>query len=156
MKLKSYIPFLTVPLSIALLSALIFDASRGQFDLRMDIPRYVFWSVLSISWLISGAIKWNTPYISADNTGLTVRNRSYSNRPSLVLPWTKIRRHTGRKLSSFGIESSEGKIIKIPINGMSGRALQSLLFLIEEKTKNANPRCDRDRDAPCGAPLPHH
>ncbi len=138
MNAKSYIPFLTVPLAMVMLAILTTDALRGRFDPRMDLPRYIVWGSLCTIWLITGLIKWNRPYVTVDETGVTVRGRWFSNRPSLAVPWGNIRRHTGREWSTFGIESVDGKITKIPINGISGKALESLLAKIQERTETAN------------------
>ena len=138
MKAKSKIPFLKVPLAMVMLAILVADAMREGFDPRMDTPRYIFWSVLCASWIISGVIKWNTPYITEDDAGVTVRGRWFSNEPTLFLPWERIKRHTGRTLTRFGIESPEGTITRIPINGISARDLKALLARIEERTGNAN------------------
>ncbi len=138
MKMKSYIPYLTVPLAVVMLTIMAVDVLRGQFDPCMDGYRYIIWSILSAVWLISGLIKLNRPYITVDEMGVTVRNRWFSNHPSLVLPWDSIRGHTGRTLGNIRIESLDGRITKIPINGISGRALESLLSVIEARTGNAN------------------
>jgi hypothetical protein len=137
MKLKSYIPFLTVPLSVAMLTILVVDAARGKFHPSMDMPRYLIWGILCTLWLVSGLIKWNKPYVTADDNGLTVRSRWFSNQPSFVIPWSEIKRCAGRTFWDFRVELLDGQTIKIPINGMPGNALGALSSLIETKTGNA-------------------
>ena len=134
MKLKSYIPFLTVPLSFIMLTILSVDIIRGEFESRTDLYRFVIGGTLCIIWIISGLIKWNKPYITTNDDGLSIRNRWFSNQPSIVISWSKIEKHSGRTLYNFKLILFDGEIIKIPINGMLGKDLNSLISLIERKS----------------------
>ena len=137
MKFKSHIPFISVPFSIIALSLMaipLFQSNQMQFK---DVFLFLFYGTFCCIWLLSGIIKWNKPYIIADDNTLTIHGRLFSNKATLAIPWSEIKRHRGRSLSVFKIESFEKKTVKIPINGISEKALNTLLSLIETKTKKA-------------------
>jgi len=146
MNYKSYIPFVTLPASVVMLTTLAIDAVSGKFDVSRDIPRYSIWGVLCSLWLVTGLIKWNKPYITADDSGLTVRGRWFSNQPSFVMPWAEIKGHRGRTFYDIKIELLDGELIKIPINGMSGKSLRELLSYIETKAGSANDPTNARRE----------
>jgi hypothetical protein len=133
MNFKSQIPFLTVPFALVVLSTLLIGAMHGRFDPSADIGRFVFLGLGGIYWLITGLIHWNKTYVATDDRGLTVYGRHFSNRPSMKIPWDLMRGHANRSFWDIRLEMSDGQTIKIPINGMSGKAVTELLALIDEK-----------------------
>jgi len=133
MNFKSHIPFLTVPLALVLLSILLVDAVCGNFDSSKDIPRYAIWSLWGGYFLVSGLIRWNKPYVMTDDKGLTVYGRLFSNHPTKEIPWGLIQGHTGRSFWDIRLKMADGGTIKIPINGMSGKAVAELLTLIDKR-----------------------
>ena len=138
MTLKSHIPFFTVPLAIAMLCALVAGVVWGRYGIPHDIPRFTIFCFFCIYQLVSGLIKWNKPYIMAVDNGLIVFGRWFSNQPSLVIPWSDIKRSAGRTFSTFSVELIDGPTVKIPVNGVSGSALKELLAMIESKTGKVN------------------
>lgn len=139
MTFKSHIPFFTVPFSLVLLSILLVDAACGNFDSSKDIPRYVIWSLWGGYSLVSGLIRWNRPYVMTDDKGLTIYGRQFSNQPTKEIPWDSIQSHIGRSFGNIRLKMADGETIKIPINGMSGKAVTELLALIDRtKMRNAN------------------
>lgn len=145
MNFKSQIPFFTVPLALVVLSTLSIGAMYGRFDPSVDIGRFVFLGLGGIYWLITGLIHWNKPYVATDDKGLTVYGRHFSNQPTKKVPWDLMRGHASRTFGDIRFEISDGQTIKIPINGMSGKAVTELLALIEENgimrtTRSPSPR----------------
>ncbi len=137
MNFKSQIPFLTVPLALVVLSTLLVGAVYGRFDPSTDIARYAILGLGGSYWLISGLIRWNKPYVTADDKGLTVYGRQFSNQPTIEIPWDLMRGHIGRSFWDIRLEMADGETIKIPINGMSGKAVAELLILIDESGRGS-------------------
>lgn len=133
MRLKSYVPFITVPVGAVILLTFAADVARG----RLDFPRDWFADsvklLLAAWWLSSGLIRWNTPYVVADEVGLTVFGHAFSMRPSASFLWLEIAGAGGRSFWDFRIRLTDGRTVKIPINGMKGSELDSLLTLIAER-----------------------
>ncbi len=136
MKFKSYIPCLTVPIGLVMLIILVADATRGRFDSSTDIPMYAIWGIVCSLSLVSGLIRWNIPYVTIDESDLTVRGQWFSRQPSRVIEWGLIKRHVGRSFFDIKIELSDGKTIKIPINGMSGKSVGAILDYINSSQKS--------------------
>ena len=133
MRLKSYIPFITVPLSVILLLIFAADAAGGSLDLSRDWFRHFVKLVLAAWWLSSGLIKWNKPYVVADDVGLTVFGHAFSMKPSASLLWLEIAGAAGRSFWDFQIRLADGGTVKIPINGMKGSEVDALLAVVAER-----------------------
>ena len=160
MKIKSYIPFLTVPTAVAWFCLIAYELLGNSHFKHFEPDPYghaigrVILSIMVMWGLISGLIHWNKPYVIADDDGIRVMGRPFSRHPSIILAWRDIKRHLGRTFLDFRVECTDGRIIKIPINGMSGSGLNSLLSMIENKSESANNKPDGVRQPAVGSPKP--
>lgn len=133
MRLRSYIPYLTAPLGAIILVMFAVDAATGRLNLPRDWFRDLVKLFLAAWWLSSGLAKWNKPYVVADDVGLTVFAHAFSMRPSMSWLWLEIAGAGGRSFWDFRIRLADGRTVKIPINGMKGSELDSLLALVTDR-----------------------
>ncbi len=140
MTFKSQIPFLTVPLALVVLGTLLVDALNTRFNPSTDIGRYACLGLWSGYWLISGLIRWNKPYVTIDERGMTVYGRPFSNQPTQAIPWGSMQGRAKRSFCDIRIVMPDGQRIKIPINGMSDKSVTTLLALIDARS-SMNAMC---------------
>jgi hypothetical protein len=147
MNIRSYIPFVTIPLACFIFFRAGADVMAGKVDLDVNTLFMVLWLALAFFWTSSGVVKLCHPYIVADDRGITVYGHPFSNRASQEIPWNDIVALRGQTCTSVILDLRNATVLKIPINGIGRSQLTEFLALIELRIRDANKlRTLTDRD----------
>lgn len=142
MKIKTYIPFLSVPVASVWLVTKAYDVYTGRMQVPHDTTGLIVFGVVTCVWaafmfweLVSGVIKLHHPYITTDEHSIQVFGNSFDNRKSDELCWADVASLQPRTFSSLVVLMRDGQTKMIPLNGMSPAALREFAALIKEMTK---------------------
>lgn len=138
MTIRSYTPLLSIPTGCWFLFGAASDIVAGRIALDASIIFTVLQATLGLYWVVSGVIKISHPYVMTDGESVRVFGHDFSNRVSLEIPWRDIVGSQGRTFTNILVKLRDGRVLKIPINGMGPASLTAFLTLIDARRGDAN------------------
>jgi hypothetical protein len=144
MRIRTYIPFLTVPTGLAWLAIKAHEVLTGRMNLPADAIGLGLWSVMTLMWLVlvssfvvSGIVKLQHPYILTDERSIRVFGNTFNNRLSDEFVWKDIAAFQERTFSSLIVLMTDGSTKKIPLNGIGPWTMRQFVALIQSEAMKA-------------------
>ena len=145
MKIRSYLPFLTLPCGLGWFALKAYDYMRGTLHVPHDgagvwlfVVSMVVWSIIALWLIVSGVIGIQHPYIVTGRYSIKVFGNSLNKQLSDEILWSDIASFKEKTFFAIELLMKNGQTKSIQLNGLGPWSIERFIALIKAETGMTN------------------